>query len=135
MSKFIHIVPIGLEKDRIIYLLQKFPPYRVYFLNYKTETKEGSKYLQLAESIQKEIDSMITLADKKYLTILYDDPENTFLKVLEIMAKEKKQGNFVHSKSHIIACRLHYWIKESPQACRVSPELRKRTRKNGSTCG
>jgi len=95
MGKFIHIIPVGLEKDRIIYLLQKFPPYRVYFLNYKTESREESKYANLIEPVQKEIDSMITLAEKKYLTVSYEEFEELFLKIFEIMAKEKQQGNEV----------------------------------------
>ena len=95
MSKFIHIVPIGLEKDRIIYLLQKFPPYRVYFLNYKSENKEESKYAHIVEPVQKEIDSLIPLAEKKYLTVSYEDFEDLFLKTIDVMAKEKQQGNEV----------------------------------------
>jgi len=95
MGKFIHIIPIGLEKDRIIYLLQKFPPYRVYFLNYKSENKEESDYASIAESVQKEIDSMIPLAEKKYLTVSYEEFEELFLKIFEIMVKEKQQGNEV----------------------------------------
>jgi predicted transcriptional regulator len=95
MSKFIHIIPIGLEKDRIIYLLQKFPPYRVYFLNYKSENKEESSYARIVEPVQKEIDSLIPLAEKKYITVSYEEFEELFLKIFEIMVKEKQQGNEV----------------------------------------
>ena len=95
MSKFIHIIPIGLEKDRIIYLLQKFPPYRVYFLNYKSENKEESGYARIVEPVQKEIDSLIPLTEKKYITVSYEDFDDLFLKIFEIMVKEKQQGNEV----------------------------------------
>ena len=95
MSKFIHIIPIGLEKDRIIYLLQKFPPYRVYFLNYKSENKEENDYARIVEPVQKEIDSLIPLAEKKYITVSYEEFEDLFLKIFEIMVKEKQQGNEV----------------------------------------
>lgn len=95
MSKFIHIISTGLEKDRIIYLLQKFPPYRVYFLNYKSENKEESGYARIVEPVQKEIDSLIPLAEKKYITVSYEEFEDLFLKIFEIMAKEKQQGNEV----------------------------------------
>jgi len=95
MSKFIHIIPIGLEKDRIIYLLQKFPPYRVYFLNYKSENKEENDYARIVEHVQKEIDVLIPLAERKYVTVSYEEFEDLFLKIFEIMAKEKQQGNEV----------------------------------------
>jgi hypothetical protein len=95
MSKFIHIISVGLEKDRIIYLLQKFPPYRVYFLNYKSENKEESGYARIVEPVQKEIDSLIPLAEKKYITVSYEDFDDLFLKIFEIMVKEKQQGNEV----------------------------------------
>ena len=95
MSKFIHIISVGLEKDRIVYLLQKFPPYRVYFLNYKSENKEESGYASIVEPVQKEIDSLIPLAEKKYITVSYEEFEDLFLKIFEIMVKEKQQGNEV----------------------------------------
>jgi len=95
MSKFIHIIPIGLEKDRIIYLLQKFPPYRVYFLNYKSENKDESDYARNVEHVQKEIDSLIPLAEKKYITVSYEDFEDLFLNIFETIVKEKQQGNEV----------------------------------------
>lgn len=41
--------------------------------------------------------------------------------------EKREQGNLVHSKSLIIACKPYYWIKEFPQACRVSQELREKT--------
>jgi hypothetical protein len=95
MSKFIHIISTGLEKDRIIFLLQKFPPYRVYFLNYKSQGKEDSGYARIVEPVQKEIDSLIPLAEKKYVTVSYEEFEELFLKIFEIMANEKQQGNDV----------------------------------------
>ena len=95
MGKFIHIIPIGLEKDRNIHLLQKFPPFRVYFLDYKSNTKDEQKYSHLTEKIKKELDSLITLAEKIYLNVSYENFEESFLSIFEIMVKEKKEGNEV----------------------------------------
>jgi len=115
MGKFIHIIPIGLEKDRIIYLLQKFPPYRVYFLNYKSENKEESDYARIVEPVQKEIDSMIPLAEKKYVTVCYEEFEELFLKIFEIMVKEKQQGNeiIVHTSVGPRVASFAAWVAAS----------------------
>jgi hypothetical protein len=101
MSKFIHIVPIGLEKDRNIYLLKKFPPFRVYFLEYKSNSKEEQKYASLMNEIKKELSSLVTLAEKKYLSVSYENFEESFLTIFEIMVKEKKEGNEVIA--HVIS--------------------------------
>ncbi|MEM5872584.1 MAG: DUF6293 family protein [Candidatus Aenigmatarchaeota archaeon] len=121
MSKFIHIIPIGLEKDRIIYLLQKFPPYRVYFLNYKSENKEESGYSKIVEPVQKEIDSLIPLAEKKYLTVSYEEFEDLFIKILDIMAKEKQQGNevIVNLSTGPRIAALASWIAASIINCKA----------------
>jgi predicted transcriptional regulator len=104
MSNFIHIIPLGLEKDRNIYLLKKFPPYRVYFLNYKIECDIDKEYYKLQEPIRKELDSLISLAEKKYLLVHYEDFEDMFLKIFDIMVKEKKRGNEVIA--HIFGPRM-----------------------------
>jgi len=95
MSKFIHIIPIGLEKDRNIYLLKKFPPYRVYILDYRSNSRDEQKYANLIGNIKKELDSLITLSEKKYLNVSYENFEESFLIIFEIMVKEKKEGNEV----------------------------------------
>jgi hypothetical protein len=101
MSKFIHIIPIGLEKDRNIYLLKKFPPFRVYFLEYKNNSKEEQKYAKLMGEIKKELSSLVTLAEKKYMNVSYENFEESFLTIFEIMVKEKKEGNEVIA--HVIS--------------------------------
>ena len=95
MTNYIHIIPVGLEKDRSIHLLKKFPPFRVYLLKYRNETKTDLKYYELASKINKEIESLITLAEKKYVTVSYEDFEELFLTVFAIMAKEKDENNEV----------------------------------------
>jgi len=95
MTNYIHIIPIGLEKDRTIYLLQKFPPSRVYFLNYRNESEADLKYQEKASKIHKEVDSLITLAEKKDVTVSYENFEELFLTIFTIMAKEREEGNEV----------------------------------------
>jgi len=95
MDNFIHIIPTGLEKDRTIYLLKKFPPFRVYFLKYRSENEADFKYDKLASGINKEISALITLAEKKYVTVSIGDFEELFLTIFAIMAKEKDEGNEV----------------------------------------
>jgi hypothetical protein len=86
---------MGLEKDRTIYLLQKFPPFRVYFLKYRNESEPDFKYYKLASKINDKVNSLITLAEKKDVTISYENFEELFLTVFAIMAKEREEGNEV----------------------------------------
>ncbi len=95
MSKYVHIIPYGLEKDRSIYLLKKFPPFRVYFLIFKNDTEYDAKFSEKSRMIMKDVDSMITLAEKKYITVSYDNFEDLFLRAFTIMAKEKENENEV----------------------------------------
>ncbi len=97
MSNYIHIIPFGLDKDRVIYLLQQFPPSKVYFLNYKNETESDKNYYKKSNTIMKNVVSLITLAEKKYVKVSYEDFEDLFLRVFAIMAKEKEEGNEVIS--------------------------------------
>ena len=108
----IHIIASGLEKDRTIYLLQKFPPFRVYFLIYKNDTESDARFSEKSSMVRKEVESLITLAEKKYVTVSYDDFEDLFLRVFTIMAKEKEAENevivheFVGSRMANFACWL-----------------------------
>jgi hypothetical protein len=104
MTNFVHIIPLGLEKDRNIYLLKKFPPNKVYFINYKVEHDIDKEYKKLQEPIRKELDSLISLAEKKYMYVSYEDFEEMFLTIFDIMVKEKKRGNEVIA--HVFGPRM-----------------------------
>jgi len=104
MTNYVHIIPLGLEKERNIHLLKKFPPNKVYFLNYKIEHDIDKEYNKLQEPIRKELDSLISLAEKKYMYVSYEDFEEMFLTIFDIMIKEKKRGNEVIA--HIFGPRM-----------------------------
>lgn len=115
MANYIHIIPFGLDRDRVIYLLQKFPPYKVYFLVYKNETESDADYAEKAKAVMKDIDSLITLAEKENITVSYEDFEDLFLRVFSIMAKEKQEGNEVISHAFLgprMACYA-LWLAAS----------------------
>ena len=100
MSNFIHIIPLGLEKDRNIHLLKEFPPSRVYFLDYKSKSKDEMDYINLVEDIKGELESMIPLSEKRTFIVSYEDFEEIFLTIFEIMIKEKHSGNEIIMHVH-----------------------------------
>jgi len=100
MSNFVHIIPLGLEKDRNIYLLKEYPPSKVYFLTYTSKSKDEMDYIDLVEDIKDEMESLMPLAEKKLVTVSYEDFEEIFITVFEIMIKEKQAGNEVIMHVH-----------------------------------
>jgi len=95
---------LGLEKERSVYLLKKFPPSKVYFLKYKIESDVDKEYSKLQEPIHRELDSLISLAEKKYLEVSYENFEETFLTIFDVIIKEKKHGNEIIA--HIFGPRM-----------------------------
>lgn len=95
MSEVVQIIPMGIDMDRPIYLLKKFPPHRIYFIRNSDPPKEHKDMERTIDDIQKELNKLTPLAEKNYLKMNYSDFKESFVEFLKIMKKEKDEGNRV----------------------------------------
>jgi len=119
--KIVQIVPLGIEKDRVVKLLEEYPPHKVYFIRNSSPAAEHKEMEKVVDKIQKEMKKLVPLAQKVYLKMNYADFKEPFIQFLEIMQKEKKAGNDVivniSSCARIIAFAA--WVSASITNCRV----------------
>lgn len=94
LSKYVHIIPMGLEYDRIWYGFKEYPPYRVYFIRNiePEEHKEDDKGMTI---LLQELKAKISLAETKEKFINTLDFEECLLETLRIMHTEKREGNVI----------------------------------------
>jgi len=95
MSEVVQIIPMGIDRDRPIYLLKKFPPHRVYFIRNSSPPKEHKDMEKTIDEIQSELEKLTPLAEKKRLKMNYSDFKESFIEFLKIMKGEKDEGNRV----------------------------------------
>jgi hypothetical protein len=103
-NEVVQVIFLGhfMHKDRTIYLLRKFIPHKVYFVisNEEFET-EGKKDVrtELMEALKKELPPWVAKKAELVSMSFYDFNE-TFPRILEILAKERKEGNEVIINLH-----------------------------------
>ena len=95
MSEVIQIIPTGIDRERPIYLLKKYPPHKIYIIRNKNPPKEHENMEKIRENIISEIERLTPLAEKEYLKVEYYDFKEAFIELLKIMKKEKDKGNRV----------------------------------------
>ncbi len=119
MQRIIQIIPMGIDKDRPIYLLKQFPPHKVYFVRNSNPPPQHKRMEKIVDNIQREIENLIPLAEKEYIKMDYSDFKQPFIEFLRIMRKEKKDGNRVivnlSPPSRIIAFAA--WLASSLTDC------------------
>jgi hypothetical protein len=121
MSELVQIIPLGIERDRVIYLLKKFPPHKVYFIRNSKPAPEHKEMEATVDKLEKEFESLVPLAEKKHLEIDYTSFKEDFLKFLELMKKEKDVGNdvFVNISAPSRIVSFAAWLAASLTDCRV----------------
>ncbi len=95
MSEVVQIIPTGIDRERPIYLLKKFPPHKVYLIRNKNPLKEHEDMERTRETIIKELERLTPLAEREYVKMDYSDFKSSFIEFLKIMKKEKNKGNRV----------------------------------------
>jgi hypothetical protein len=119
MERIVQIIPMGIDRDRPIYLLKQFPPHKVYFIRNSNPPPEHKRMERMVDDIQKEIESLIPLAEKEYIKMDYSDFKQPFIEFLKIMKKERDEGNRVivnlSPPSRIIAFAA--WLASSLTDC------------------
>ncbi|MBD3156179.1 MAG: hypothetical protein GF368_06065 [Candidatus Aenigmarchaeota archaeon] len=95
MSEVVQIIPTGIDRERPIFLLKKFPPHKIYIIKNKSPPEEHKEMEETRGKIIKELEDLTPLAEKEHVKINYYDFKESFIKLLEIMKKEKDKGNRV----------------------------------------
>jgi len=119
--KVVHIIPTGLERDRIIHLLKKFPANKVYFIRNNNEPPSDKEQTNEINKLIKKFEKLTPLAEHKTAYVDYTDFKEPFVEILNIMKKEKTKGNevimHIEAGSRIVA--FGAWIAASLTDSRV----------------
>jgi len=118
MTNYAHIIPLGLEFDRTSFMLSRYPPFRIHFLDPDLIDEE---YRTLAKGIQKKITDLWPVPEKQFHTVCCHDFEKMLLKIVEIMAIEDWFGNKV--VPHVFSGSRIYAIALYVAACLTNQEI------------
>jgi len=108
MPRYAHVIAESVERDRSLCSLRDHAPDIIYYLRFSEIEKD---YEEKAAVIWQEIRNLYPVAHTEEYEVSWNEFDRTFLVILEIMAKEKAQGNIViphiFSGSHISAMAMH----------------------------